>query len=107
MKSSELRLDLNNPIFQEQLFSLPKQGQAGVLSSLRKLSKMTWEQVYRDAGIRWEVILSRSGPRGQRLYSCIQIMILLTNSRFYGNKLPGYFQLSLRDRKLGGICPRQ
>ncbi len=69
MKSSELRLDLNNPIFQEQLFSLPKQGQAGVLSSLRKLSKMTWEQVYRDAGIRWEVILSRSGPRGQRLYS--------------------------------------
>ncbi len=68
MKSSELRLDLNNPIFQEQLFSLPKQGQAGVLSSLRKLSKMTWEQVYRDAGIRWEVILSRSGPRGQRLY---------------------------------------
>ncbi len=69
MKSSELRLDLNNPIFQEQLFSLPKQGQAGVLSSLRKLSKMTWEQVYRDAGIRWEAILSRSGPRGQRLYS--------------------------------------
>jgi hypothetical protein len=30
---------------------------------------MTWDQVYRDAGLRWEVILSKDGPNGERLYS--------------------------------------
>ena len=35
----------------------------------RKLSQMTWEQVYRDAGLNWEAISSRVGPGGARLYS--------------------------------------
>jgi hypothetical protein len=64
-----VRLDLNNPVFQRQLFSLEARQQRAVLTSLRKLSQMTWEQVYRDPGLRWEAILSRFGPRGARLYS--------------------------------------
>ena len=64
-----LQLDLNNPEFQEQLFALEKDSQRSVLSTLGKLSKMTWEGVYRDAGLKWEALISRVGPHGGRLYS--------------------------------------
>jgi hypothetical protein len=64
-----VELDLNNPAFQQALFALSKDEQHGVLATLRKLSRMTWEQVYRDKGLRWEAILSREGPDGRRLYS--------------------------------------
>jgi len=64
-----LRLDLNNPTFQRQLFNLPKQDQRSVLNTLKKLSQMTWQQVYRDSGFKWEAILSKSGPGGRRLYT--------------------------------------
>ena len=68
-EESKLRLDLNSPEFQRALFMLDKNEQRRVLTTLGKLFKMTWEQVYRDAGLRWEAILSRTGPSGQRLYS--------------------------------------
>ncbi len=70
-QSSEnpVNLDLNNPVFQRQLFTLAKKEQGEVLGSLKKLSKMTCNQVYVDQGLKWEIILSRSGPRGERLYS--------------------------------------
>lgn len=64
-----VRLDLNNPVFQRQLFALPKEAQLSVLSTLRKVVEMTWQQVYRDRGLRWEAIHSRTGPHGGRLYS--------------------------------------
>ena len=68
-KQDPVRLDLNNPVFQKQLFSLPKKDQLNVLGTLRKLANMTWQQIYRDRGLKWEVIYSRSGPNGARLYS--------------------------------------
>ena len=64
-----VRLDLNNPVFQRQLFALTADQQRAVLGSLRKLSQMTWQQLYRDTGLRWEAIIFRSGPHGGRLYS--------------------------------------
>ena len=63
------RLDLNSPVFQRQLFALESRQQRAVLNTLRKISSMTWGQVYRDPGLRWEAILSRTGPGGGRLYS--------------------------------------
>ena len=45
------RLDLNSPVFQRVLFRLAKQQQTSVLGTLRKLSGMTSEQVYRDTGL--------------------------------------------------------
>lgn len=68
-QAAAVKLDLNNPVFQRHLFALPAEGQRAVLTTLRKLSQMTWEQVYRDSGLRWEAILSREGPRGGRLHS--------------------------------------
>ena len=73
-------LDLNNPVFQRQLFKLPKTEQPlgpeqleaegrNILNTLRKLANMTWQQVYIDHGLKWEAILSKKGPDGEKLYS--------------------------------------
>jgi len=68
-EAGQVRLDLNNPVFQRQLFALQSAQQRAVLNTLRKLSRMTWDQVYRDAGLNWEAIVSKAGPDGLRLYS--------------------------------------
>lgn len=65
----QVRLDLNNPIFQATLFGLEKTEQLAVLGTLKKLSGLTWGQVYKDVGLKWEAIVSRLGPKGERLYS--------------------------------------
>jgi len=67
--TKSVRLDLNNPVFQRHLFALEARQQRAVLNSLRKLGEMTWNQVYRDPGLRWEAIISKTGPHGGRLYS--------------------------------------
>jgi len=64
-----IRLDLNNPVFQRQLFNLSKSDQHNTLNTLRKLASMSWQQVYSDYGLKWEVILSQKGPGGNKLYS--------------------------------------
>jgi hypothetical protein len=50
---------MNNPVFQRQLFTLQKTEQLGVLNTLRKISAMTWQQIYEDSGLQWEAIISR------------------------------------------------
>ena len=35
----------------------------------RKSVNTTWEQVYSDYGLKWEVILSQKGPSDNKLYS--------------------------------------
>jgi hypothetical protein len=62
-------LDLNNPVFQEAWFALGHQEALAVLATLRKIHRLEWDQLYRDPGLRWEAILSRRGPGGQRIYS--------------------------------------
>ena len=62
-------VDLNNSAFQQQWFTLPPPEALAVLATLRKIRQLEWEQVYRDKGLRWEAIQSRTGPRGERIYS--------------------------------------
>jgi len=64
-----MRLDLNNPVFQAQLFKLSKQDQLGILGTLKKILMLTWNQVYVDKGLNWEAILSKTGPHGSRLHT--------------------------------------
>ena len=68
-RHQSVRLDLNNPVFQRQLFNLSKSEQHNTLNTLRKLADMTWQQVYTDHGLKWEVIISQIGPRGSKLFS--------------------------------------
>lgn len=69
MSLDHVRLDLNDSEFQEDLFELPKQLQVSVLGTLRKLSRMTWDQIYRDPGLKWEAVKTQTGPHQGRLYS--------------------------------------
>lgn len=69
MSPERVRLDLNDSEFQEDLFELPKQEQLSVLGTLKKLSQLTWDQLYRDSGLKWEAVKSKVGPHGGRLYT--------------------------------------
>ena len=59
-----VRLDLNNEVFRENLLGLDKAESGRVLNTLRKLRQMTWVQVYRDPGLKWEKIDSVKPPQG-------------------------------------------
>jgi len=68
-----VRLDLNNPVFQENLLGLEKPERHAALETLKKLRQMTWNQVYIDNGLKWEKIISVAPPAGvSAIYSlCI------------------------------------
>ena len=68
-KSDEVFLDLSNPVFQEDLFSLGKEEASRVFVTLRKLKRLSWSEVHKDKGLRWELVQSRRGPGGMRLYT--------------------------------------
>jgi len=59
-----VRLDLNNAEFQENLLNLPKADRHSAMETLKKLSRMSWNQVYRDNGLKWEKIATLSPPKG-------------------------------------------
>jgi hypothetical protein len=61
---ARLRLDLNNPVFQEHLLTLQKPERHAALDTLSKLRQMTWNQVYRDNGLKWEKLISVKPPTG-------------------------------------------
>lgn len=67
--SDLVRPDLNNQEFQQQLFSLQADQTLAVISAFKKISQLTWAQVYKDQGLRWEAIESRTRNNGTRLYS--------------------------------------
>jgi len=65
-----VRLDLNNPVFQETLFNLQKAERHAAIDTLKKIRQLTWAQVYRDNGLKWEKIVSAKPPAGMdALYS--------------------------------------
>jgi len=64
VKAGLVRLDLNNPVFQAQLFGLHKTERNAVFDCLKKIRQLTWEQVYRDNGLKWEKIVSVKPPAG-------------------------------------------
>jgi hypothetical protein len=64
-----IRLDPNNPVFQDQSFFLEKQDRLAVLNCCGKLAAMDWNVINHDKGLRWELIHSRTGAGKERLYS--------------------------------------
>ena len=59
--ASLLRLDLNYPPFQRELFELEAGEFRAVARNLRKLSSMSWNDVYADHGLKWEAVRSMPG----------------------------------------------
>ncbi len=68
--SGRVRLDLNNPVFQDNLLNLQKPERHSALETLKKLLQMTWTQLYRDNGLKWEKIVGVPQPDGvEAVYS--------------------------------------
>ena len=64
MKEQRVQLDLNNPEFQASWLRLDKPERNRVTDTLKKLKSLTWEQLYRDQGLKWEKIVSIKPPQG-------------------------------------------
>jgi hypothetical protein len=65
-----VQLDLNNEVFQKTWLELEKSERNRVTDTLRKLQGLTWEQVYRDQGLKWEKVSSVKTPAGlQPIYT--------------------------------------
>ena len=64
-----IKVDLNNPIFQADLFNLEKNEQIALIKTLKKIHQLTWIELYSDHGLKWEVILSKQTKSGERIYS--------------------------------------
>ncbi len=59
-----IRLDLNNLVFQENLLSLQKPERHAVLDTLNKIRQLSWNQLYRDNGLKWEKVVGVKPPAG-------------------------------------------
>lgn len=68
-KSGNVLLDLNNPVFQEDLFNLAKEDAIRVLETMKRIKEYTWADIYNDKGLRWEMIHSKVGHEKQCLYT--------------------------------------
>jgi hypothetical protein len=66
---AKVQLDLNNPFFQKEWFSLEKIEALALNKMLRKLLSMEWQQVYIDKGLRWEQIRFKTTRQGHNIYS--------------------------------------
>jgi hypothetical protein len=64
-----IKLDLNNPEFQADLFHLEKQEQLSLIKTLKKIHRLTWSELYSDNGLKWEAILSKKTKTGERIYT--------------------------------------
>ena len=60
---------MNNPVFQEDLFGLEKNEQIVLIKTLKKIRQLSWNQLYKDNGLKWETILSKQTKTGERIYS--------------------------------------
>ena len=60
----KIRLDLNNPVFQKHLLMLQKSERHTALDALNKIRQMTWNQLVRVQGLKWDKITSIKPPLG-------------------------------------------
>lgn len=64
-----VKVDLNNPEFQKDLFSLEKHELTALINTLKKISQLSWAELYKDKGLKWEAIVSRKSYDGYQIYS--------------------------------------
>jgi len=64
-----LKLDLNFPDFQKDLFRLEKKELYAMIKTLRTLSKMEFDQIRRSSGLNLEKIKTMKTRKGNPIYS--------------------------------------
>jgi hypothetical protein len=64
-----IRLDLNNPEFQEVLFRLEAAELKQVIAALRRVLELEWSAHYRHEGFPWEAIEHLKAPNDAKVHS--------------------------------------
>ncbi len=64
-----MKVDLNFPLFQKDLFSLNKNELAAFFRTAKKLVKMDLTQIQQSSGLNLEKIRVMKSPAGKPLYS--------------------------------------
>jgi hypothetical protein len=64
---AKVKLDLNDPNFQSELFALDANEIRRVLKTLQKINSLTWNEVFADHGLKWEAVKSLAGKYTIRL----------------------------------------
>ena len=59
-----VRLDLNNPVFQANLLGLQNLERHAALDTLNRIRQLTWNQLYRDGGLKWGENQQHQGAAG-------------------------------------------
>ena len=63
-KAKNVQLDLNHETFQKNWLELDKSERDRITDTLRKLRQLSWDQMYRDQGLKWEKVSSIKSPQG-------------------------------------------
>ena len=64
-----MKIDLNFPPFQQDLFSLDKTQLTAFVKSVKKINKMDLSQVHQSSGLNLEKIKNLKTSNGKTLYS--------------------------------------
>jgi hypothetical protein len=67
--ASRVVLDLNNPVFLDELFSLDAGELLRVVKALKKVRSMDWDTFTKHGGSRWEEIAHLGAPNGEPVHS--------------------------------------
>lgn len=59
-----VQLELNNPVFQQSWIRLEADEAERVRKAFKKFLQLSWEDVYRDQGLKWERVQSLIPPDG-------------------------------------------
>lgn len=62
-----VRIDLNLPVFQDDLFALEANDLRQAMKTFRKLRSLLWDQIYQDQGLKWEQVKNAPGKFTIRL----------------------------------------
>lgn len=70
---ANVEVDWNNPEFKRDLFALPTDEKLQVLKTVEKILQLSWPQLYRDQGLKWEKITSKAAPAGIESFYSLRI----------------------------------
>ncbi len=69
-------LDLNYPGFQAELFDLDVAEVKKIFKTLKKLRTLTWNELFRDHGLKWEEIKNHAGKYTLRLSQAYRAVVI-------------------------------
>jgi hypothetical protein len=66
---SGVLLDLNNPEFLNVFLRLESAELHQVAAALHRIQRLSWSEIHKAPGLKWEAVKHISGPNGQTVYS--------------------------------------